>query len=307
MVKRLLSLTLLTLLFSAAGAAQQIAAQVAIPAAPGAQAPVPQIPAAPQDAQAAPSYRVGVSDILAIKVFDEPGLTNKYSVDSDGTITFPFLARVVVQGKTVREVQDTIKSALEPKYIRNAQVSVEIESFRSRSVYVLGEVKGPGKYIIEGPPVTLLEVIAKAGSFTSAAGQEIIVQRYKDSIAAAVATAPADPKSDQTAELMRVNIEDLKQGRFNANVVLQDNDTIIVPAAERFYITGFVRSPGAYILRPGMTVQQAIAEAGGLTERGSTRRLKISRRINGVDVDVDAKMSDAVRANDTIRISQRLI
>jgi polysaccharide export outer membrane protein len=228
--------------------------------------PAPVAPLPPSTAS--PTYRVGAADVLDIKVFDEPALTNKYGVDSDGTITFPFLSRIKVLGLTVREVEEIITSGLKPNYVKNAQVSVEVASFRSRSVYVLGEVKGPGKYIIEGPPVTLLEVIAKAGSFTTTAGPTIIVQRYKDGIAASVATAPADPKSDQTAELLRVDIEDLKQGRFNANIVLQDNDTIIIPAAERFYVTGFVRTPGAYVLRPGLTVQQAIAEAGGLTERG---------------------------------------
>lgn len=251
------------------------------------------------------TYRVGPADVLQIKVFDEPGLSNKFTVDSDGTITYPFLGRVAVQGKTLREVEDALTKGLRSGYVKNAQVTVEVDAFRSRSIYVIGEVKAPGKYNIEGQ-VTLLEVIARAGSFTPSAGSTIIVQRYKDGIAAAV-TAPAQPGSDNTAELMRVDIEDLKQGKFNANVLLRDNDTIIVNAAERFYVTGFVRTPGAFVMRPGMTVQQAIAEAGGLTERGSTRRLKITRKINGKDVEIDAKMTDLVQPNDTIRVSQRLI
>jgi polysaccharide export outer membrane protein len=268
----------------------------------------PQAAAAPPgQPQGAATYRVGISDVLEIKVFDEPTLTNKYNVDSDGTITFPFLARVNVLGKTMREVEEFITAGLNPRYVKNAQVSVEVATFRSRSVYVIGEVKAPGKYVIEGPPVTLLEVIAKAGSFTPAAGPEIVVQRYKDSIAASVASAPAQPDSENTAELMRVNIEELKQGQFSANVVLQDNDTIIVPAAERYYVTGFVRTPGSFVLRPGMTVQQAIAEAGGLTERGSTRRIKITRKVKGKDIEIEAKMSDLVLPNDTIRVPQRLI
>ena len=72
-------------------------------------------------------------------------------------------------------------------------------------------------------------------------------------------------------------------------------------------MTGFVKTPGSFVLRRGMTVQQAIAEAGGLTERGSTRRIKITRNVNGKDVDVDARMSDLIRANDTIKVPQRLI
>jgi protein involved in polysaccharide export with SLBB domain len=80
-----------------------------------------------------------------------------------------------------------------------------------------------------------------------------------------------------------------------------------VPPAERFYVTGFVRQPGSFVLRPGMTVRQAIAEAGGVTERGSSRGIKIIRKENGKEVELDADMADLVKPNDTIRIRQRLI
>lgn len=263
----------------------------------GQAAAVPQPP---------PTYLVGPSDVLAIKVLDEPSLSGEFNVDSDGTITFPYLQRVKVVGLTLREVETLIAGGLRDGYVRRAEVSAEIKTYRSRSIYVMGEVKAPGKYNIDGP-VTLLELIARAGSFTNTAGPQLIVQRYKDGIAAAVATAPAAPGSTDSAELLRVNIEDLKQGRFTANFLLQDSDTIIVPAADRFYVTGFVKTPGAFVLRPGMTVQQAIAEAGGLTERGSTRRLKINRNVNGKDVEISVKMTDLVRANDTIKVPQRLI
>ncbi len=265
-------------------------------AAQGVPAPIP----------VSPTYLIGPSDVLAIKVFDEPALSGTFSVDSDGTITFPYLQRIMVGGKTLSDVETMIATGLRDGYVLRAQVSVEISQYRSRSIYVLGEVKAPGKYTIEGQ-VTLLEVIAKAGSFTPSAGPTIIVQRYKDGMAAAVAAAPASPDSTETAELLRVSVEDLKAGRFTANVLLQDSDTIIVPAAERYYVTGFVRTPGSFVLRPGMTVQQAIAEAGGLTERGSTRRIKITRKVNGKDVEIDADMSDLVRPNDTIKVPQRLI
>jgi polysaccharide biosynthesis/export protein len=91
-------------------------------------------------------------------------------------------------------------------------------------------------------------------------------------------------------------------------LLLQDSDMIIVPAAERYYVSGFVKTPGSFVLRPGMSVRQAIAEAGGLTERGSTRGLKILRKdTNGKEIEVDAKMSDPVKPNDTIKVRQRLI
>ncbi len=72
---------------------------------------------------------------------------------------------------------------------------------------------------------------------------------------------------------------------------------------------GYVKQPGSFVLRSGMTVRQAIAEAGGISERGSTRGVKIIRKDpkNGREIEIDAKMSDLVRPNDTIRVRQRLI
>ena len=93
-----------------------------------------------------------------------------------------------------------------------------------------------------------------------------------------------------------------------ANIALQDGDTLFVPEAERFYINGYVRTPGSYVIKPGLTVQQAISLAGGLTERGTLRRLKIIRKDkDGKEVEIDAKGTDLVRPNDTIKVSQRLI
>jgi polysaccharide export outer membrane protein len=261
---------------------------------------------APAPTQVSPGYEVGPSDVLNIKVFNEADLSGPFSVDSDGTITFPFLGRVTVGGKTVRDIEAQLTKALTGAYLRNPQISVEIGNYRSRAIFILGEVKAPGKYSIEGP-MTLLEVLAKAGSLTAAAGNSIIVQRYKDGLAAAVSNEPMLPGDPRGAEVMRVNVSDLNEGRLNANILLQDSDTIVVPAADRFYVTGFVRQPGSFVLRPGMSVQQAIAEAGGFTERGSTRGIKIVRQVNGKEVEINAKMSDLVKPNDTIRVRQRLI
>jgi polysaccharide export outer membrane protein len=275
-----------------------IAAQAAAPAPVPVQAPPPQTFNA--------TYLIGASDVLAIKVFNEDQLTNKYTVDTDGSITFPLIGRIQVGGKTTRQIEDDLTKALQPEWLRRAQVSVEIAQYRSRSIYVMGEVRTPGRYNIEGP-MTLLEVIANAGSTTSAASNTIIVQRYKDGMAAAVA-APVEPGDKRWAEVMRINLDDLREGKLSSNLLLQDADMIIVPPAERVYVSGAVKTPGSFIIRPGMTVRQAITEAGGLTERGSTRGIKIIRKdAKGREVEIDAKMQDLVRPNDTIRVRQRLI
>jgi polysaccharide export outer membrane protein len=265
-------------------------------------APPPQPPPATFNA----TYKIGASDVLSIKVFNEDQLTNKYVVDSDGSITFPLIGRFQVSGKTTREIEEDLTKALQPDWLKRAQVSVEIATFRSRSIYVMGEVRTPGRYNIEGP-MTLLEVIANAGSTTATASNTIIVQRYKDGLAAAV-SAPEATGDARWAEVMRINLDDLREGKLSSNLLLQDSDMIIVPPAERVYVSGAVKTPGSFVIRSGMTVRQAIAEAGGLTERGSTRGIKIIRKdAKGREVEVDAKMEDPVRPNDTIRVRQRFI
>ncbi len=252
------------------------------------------------------TYKIGASDVLSIKVFNEEALTNKFVVDTDGSITFPLIGRFQVGGKTTRQIEEDLTKALQPEWLKRAQVSVEIAQFRSRSIYVLGEVRTPGRYSIEGP-MTLLEVIANAGSTTAAASNIIIVQRYKDGLAAAV-SAPVEPGDRRWAEVLRVNLEELREGKLSANLLLQDSDMIIVPQAERVYVDGHVKQPGSFVLRPGMTVRQAITEAGGISERGSTRGLKIIRKdASGKEIEIDARMSDTLKANDTIRVRQRLI
>lgn len=271
-------------------------------------AATPQAPAssAPQSPPASnPAYVVGPTDVLGIKVFDEPALSSNYQVDADGSITFALVGRVVVGGMTVREVEAILTKRLKDDYVRRPQVSVEISQYRSRSIYVLGEVRTPGTYSIEAQ-VTLLEVIAKAGSLTSAAGNTIIVQRQRDPNAPV--TGPVLPGTDAGIEIMRISYDDLREGRFKSNILLQDGDTLFIPQAEKFYVTGFVKTPGSFVLVPNMSVQQAIAQAGGFTERGSRRGIKILRKDKtGKEKELNAKLSDIVQANDTIVIRQRLI
>ena len=266
--------------------------------------------AAPAPAQSAPpaknpSYIVGPDDVLAIRVFDEPQLSDKFVVDADGSITYNLLGRLNVGGKSLREIEELITKRLADGFLNRPRVSVEVASFRSRSIFVLGEVRTPGKYTIDSE-VTLLEVIANAGSLTATAGDSIIVRRQRDPNAPV--TGPVLPGQDTGIDIMRISYSDLREGKLATNIVLQDGDTLIVPEAERFYINGYVRTPGSYVVKPGLTVQQAISLAGGLTERGSTRRLKIVRKDkNGREVEIDAKTTDIVLPNDTIKVGPRLI
>ncbi len=265
----------------------------------GVQPPAPQTaPDQPKAADQSTRYTLGPQDQLKITVFDEPDLTNVYRVDSDGFITFPMLNRVAASGITPAELQDRIRTMLAAGYIRNPQVRVEVEGYKSQSVIVGGEVRSPGKIPMTGT-MTLIEALAAAGSPTSAASSEVTVSRPKKG------TTGSGGESD--VEIIRVNLKDVQLGRAGRDIQLQDGDIINVPKAQTFYISGAVRNPGSLIFEPGMTVQQAIALAGGLTDRGSDRRIKANRiGADGKVTEVSLRLEDKVQPNDTILIANKI-
>jgi polysaccharide biosynthesis/export protein len=247
-----------------------------------------------QDGSPPPNYVIGPQDQLSITVFEEAELTGKYRVDNDGYFSFPLLERVRAAGRTLSEVQSTLTAMLANGFLRSPQVRVEIDQYKSQSVFVSGEVRAPGKIAMTGGSMTLLEALAQAGSPTSSASNQISVTRRSE-----------DTADGAEQAVIRVNRRDLEVGRAGQDIVLRDGDIINVPPAQRFYIAGHVRNPGFYILEPGMTVQQAVALSGGLTDRGSDRGITATRVVSGKAVDVPVKLEDAVMPNDTLNIRQR--
>jgi len=164
---------------------------------------------------------------------------------------------------------------------------------RSKGVDVVtGEVRTPGKVTLPGSSMSVLEALALAGSPTNNASNEVIVIH------------PPKP-GEQSPEPITLNRRDLELGRAGRDITLQDGDIVNVPVAKRFYISGFVKNPGSYVLDTGTTVSQAIVLAGGLAERGTDRRIRIGRAVNGQTVDLPAELGDKVQANDEIKIRAR--
>jgi polysaccharide export outer membrane protein len=211
-------------------------------------------------------------------------------VENDGFFTFPYLERVPAVGKTLNELQELLTTQLANGWLRNPQVRVEIDQYKSQSVIVTGQVRMPNEYTMTGQSMTLMQALAVAGSPTADASSEVIVSRRS-------ATGGDN-------DIIRVNRRDLELGL--KDMQLQDGDVINVPKAQTFYMDGHVRNAGSYVLDPGMTVQQAIALAGGLSERGSNRNLKATRMIDGKSVDVDVRLQDPVQPGDIIKVGARL-
>jgi polysaccharide export outer membrane protein len=256
----------------------------------------------PAQTAAQPNYQIGPQDELKVTVFDAEGLSGIYRVGDDGFISFPLLGRVSVGGTSLATTQEKIRSLLMNGYIRDPQVRVDVQEYKSQSIFVSGEVRAPAEIRMTGG-MTLLKALAQAGSPLSSASSELTIARQKKN-AGATPDASATGGSD-ASEVIRVNWRDLQTGR-TGDVSLQDGDVIFVPKAQTFYIQGYVRNTGSYVLEPGMSVEQAIALAGGLNERGTNRGIKATRMVNGKTVEVSLNLSDKVQAGDVISIKQRL-
>jgi polysaccharide export outer membrane protein len=245
-------------------------------------------------------YIVGPSDVLAITVFNQPQLSGKFAVESDGTLAFPLVGRVAVGGLSVRAVEDAVRQRLSAGYLTDPRVTVTVEQYRSQQIFVMGEVKQPGSLQFTGA-MTLIEALARAGSTTERAGSEVMIVRPSGS------PAPEGAGQSASSETIRVDLESLQVGGLSHNVALRAGDTIFVPRAATVFVSGQVKTAGEYVIRNGMTVRQALALAGGVSDRGSTRRIQIVRRVEGKEVTLSANLQTPVQAGDTIVVRERFM
>lgn len=248
-----------------------------------------------------PVYVIGDQDVLNVTVWDNAELSGKYTVQPDGNIEFPFVGRVKAAGLTVGAFETGLTRALADGFVRDPRVAVTLDQFRGRRVFVFGNVAAPGTYPLpEGE--TLIEALVKAGYANAA---EAVIVRPKNP------TGPVMLENAGDAQVLRVNLreleKDVERGTLSRNLSLRDGDTIFVPRIDptRIFVTGQVRTVGAYPVTQGTTVLQALALAGGPTEDAAINRVRIMRVIKGRQETIKAKLSDIVLAGDTIVVPER--
>jgi polysaccharide export outer membrane protein len=274
---------------------------------PTAPARPSEIPAAKPETQAAGNplptmtpvgdYVVGPQDVLTITVYGQSDLNGQFRVDTDGTFTFPLIGRVKAGELTVRQLEGEMTRLLS-EFVRGPQVSVAVGQYKSRRLFIIGEVRSPGAYVLTGN-MSLIEAIALAGSTLPTSSGEALVVR--GSVNGPTLAAPMPPAGDKT-DITRVDLDALQRGQLEKNIALQDGDTIFIPRAEVVFLVGHVKNPGVYPLRRGTTVLQALAFAGGVTDRGASNRIDVERIDNGTKVRVRVTLDELVRGGDTLII-----
>lgn len=229
-------------------------------------------------------YIIGPRDLLEIKVFELPEFDHTVRVSEDGSITLPLLGNVQVGGLTKEKVEQKIADLLE-KYVKRAQVSVFIKEYQSSRVAIIGAVEKPGMYELVGRQ-SLLQMISQAGGFKENAANEIYVLR--------------EGQDGNTASIS-IDLEDLLlNGNQRLNIPLQPNDVINVPVDRliTIYVFGQVRNPGALQVKISkkITLLQAIAQSGGLSENASKRGVIVKRKDkSGKETNLRVNLTDIIK------------
>lgn len=250
-------------------------------------------------------YRVGPKDLLEISVFGADELSRTVRVSEDGKVTLPLLGEVLVDGLTKSEVEKKLGQLLGEKYVQNPQVTVFIREYQSKRVSVLGAVEKPGPYQLLGRQ-TLMQIVSEAGGLTRDAGNEIVIIRQLP---------------DGSSTSLRISIDDLfLKGDAKLNVPMEAGDIVNIPVDKPVvvYVFGQVKNPGALQVKKSNipTLLQAIAQAGGFTDRASKGGVIIKRKDEAgkereIKVNVRSILKNKIKdvqllENDTIYVPESL-
>lgn len=219
-------------------------------------------------AKSAP-YTLGPGDILSIVVWDHPELnmpgasasagpeangsdsmTSGYTVDSGGMIQYAYIGPVKVSGLTEMEARDLLAQKLS-RYVRQPQLTLRIQAYRSKRVYLDGAIRNPGVQVLNDMPMTLPEAINRAGGFTPTADRSMV----------------AITRGDKT---VIVDIPDMIAKGVNPdNIELRRGDMVRVFAQTdtKVYVFGEVQRPGSLTFNNGrMSLNEALGDAGGISQ-----------------------------------------
>ncbi|WP_372785097.1 SLBB domain-containing protein [Phenylobacterium sp.] len=266
-------------------------------AAPGgasAKAAAPAPAAAPPAAgDTAPSavvvdqaFALGVGDVVDVGVIGRTDFNVRVRVSTEGTIVLPLLGRVKAVGLTTSELAQQTQDALaKGGFYSNPVVRVEVTGVASRYATVLGNVATPGLMPLDRT-YHLSDVIAKVGAHTGEGASFVVLTR-----------------ADGTSK--KYSMEDLATGGGGADPLVMAGDKIYVPAAtsEVFYISGQVKNPGSFPITKELTVREAIAKGGGLTDMGSDKKIKVFRKneeVKGVKLDTKLEPGDILQVGERL-------
>ena len=255
-----------------------------------------QRPAAPAIAATAPvpaEYRLGAGDVIRIAVFQNADLTLETRITEAGVVSYPLLGVVRVGGLGVTEAEKLIADGLRNgNFVKNPQVTLVVLQVRGSQVSVLGQVNRPGRYPLEVADMRLTDLLALAGGASPGGSDVLIVtgtrsgQPFRQEVDLPTLFAPGGAAKD---------------------FVVLNGDTVWVERQPLVYIYGEVQRPGAMRLERDMTLLQALATGGGLTQRGTDKGIRVHRKgADGKVLIIEPGMTDTLREGDVVFVRESL-
>lgn len=237
--------------------------------------------------------RLGPGDIIRIQVYQNPDLTQETRILESGQITYPLIGSAKVAGLTIPEAESLIAKALKSGgFIQQPQVTIAQLQIRKKTVTVLGAVGRAGLYPLDALNTRLSNILAAAGGIAPGGSDTVILTGKRDG-------KPMRQEIDVAATYL--------DNKLANDVVLASGDTIYVHRAPFFYVYGEAGKPGPYRLERNMTVMQALVTAGGPTQRGTERNLRLNRRQgDGSIKESRPELTDLVQADDVIYVRESL-
>ena len=206
------------------------------------------------------AYTIGTEDLLIITVWDNPDLNQDARVNGDGDINYPFIGKVNVAGKTVNEVDEILTGLLGKDLVYDPQIEVTVREYKSKKVFVVGEVSRTGTYYLKESK-SLLEMISEAGGIkTDSAGNYLIIKRKL-------------PGSKEDSSEIKIP---LIKGELERDAEIYEGDIIKVPEA-KFFISGEIGRPGFHPINDDINIFQGIIIAGGFTKAADENNVKLRR------------------------------
>jgi polysaccharide export outer membrane protein len=252
--------------------------------------------AAPQSQVAAAQrteYVLGSGDVVRITVFQNPDLTLETRLSESGQVSYPLLGQINLGGLSVGQAERRIADGLRSgNFVKQPQVNILVVQVRGNQVSVLGNVNRPGRYPLELADTRLTDILAAAGGISQNGGDIVTV----------VGTRNGRPFRTE------VDLPGAFQAAQRTNdMVLANGDVIYVDRVPTVFIYGEVQRPGVIRLERGMTVMQALATGGGLTQRGTEKGMRVHRRgADGKVQVIQPSMDDPVRDGDVVYVRESL-
>lgn len=244
-------------------------------------------------APAAAEYRLGAGDVVRISVYQNPDLTLETRVTEAGLISYPLLGSIRIGGLGVTAAEKLIGEGLRTgNFVKQPQVTMVLLQVRGNQASVLGQVNRPGRYPIEVADLRLTDLIATAGGIAPTGADTLVVTGTRNNL----------------PFRLEVDFPTLfSAGGQTKDILVLNGDAVWVDRQPMVYIYGEVQRPGALRLERGMTLMQALATGGGLTQRGTEKGIRVHRKGADGNVQVIAPtLDDKVQDADVVYVRESL-